>query len=229
MSHWSVPGDRVHAVAHGVDSELYQPGRTGAAEVLARAGGDPLLPYVLFVSQIHPRKNLGALREAMARLVRVGLAHQLVVVGSAAQDRTDSDNLDREAAADLPGAPGSVAFFRDIDEADLASLMAGAAAFCLPSFMEGFGMTVLEAMSCGVPVVVSDRGSLPEVVGDAGIVAAPTADAIESALGEILAAPDRAAELGRRGRARALEFPWSRTVDGWYDALKMAASTRSWR
>ena len=59
--------------------------------------------------------------------------------------------------------------------------MAGAAAFCLPSLMEGFGLTALEAMSCGVPVVVSDRGSLPEVVGDAGLVVAPTVDAVRDA------------------------------------------------
>src|SRR3546814_17178085 len=67
-----------------------------------------------------------------------------------------------------------------------AALMAGAAAFCLPSLMEGFGMAVAGAMACGAPVVVSDRGALPEVVGEAGLVVAPEAAAVEAGLAAVL-------------------------------------------
>ncbi len=183
------------------------------------------MPYVLFVSQLHPRKNLAVLRAAMAELAADGLPHQLVIVGGAAQDRPDSTDLQREAAADLPGAPGRVVLLQDVPDEALADVMAGAAAFCLPSLMEGFGLTALEAMSCGVPVVVSDRGSLPEVVGDAGLVVAPTVDAVAGALAQVLVDPGRAAELGAAARARALTFTWARTAAGWLDALRAAAAS----
>jgi len=224
--HWDIPRDHIHAVPHGVDPEFFHPDRTGGAEVVARGGGRADLPYVLFVSQIHPRKNVGALREAMAELAQSGLPHQLVLVGSAAQDRPDSARLDAEARADLPGAPGRVVLLRDIPEDDVAALMAGAAAFCLPSLMEGFGMTALEAMSSGVPVVVSDRGSLPEVVSDAGLVVPPTAGAIRDALARVLTDDALARDLSARGRARALTFNWSRTVDDWFDVLRLATRDR---
>lgn len=225
IDHWGVAPERVHAVPHGVDADLFRPGRHGGRGRVAAAGGTADVPYVLFVSQIHPRKNLAVLRAAMAELAADGFPHQLVVVGGAAQDRPDSAELQREAAADLPGAPGRVVLLQDLPEEALADVMAGAAAFCLPSLMEGFGLTALEAMSCGVPVVVSDRGSLPEVAGDAGLVVPPTVDAVAGALAEVLADPGRAAELGAAARARALTFPWARTTAGWLGALRTAAAT----
>jgi glycosyltransferase involved in cell wall biosynthesis len=104
-------------------------------------------------------------------------------------------------------------------DADLATLMRGAAAFCLPSLMEGFGLTPLEAMACGAPVVTSDRGSLPEVVGDAGLVVSPTAAAIADALATVLSDTALAASLRERGIARAQRFTWRHAVEGWHDAI----------
>lgn len=72
-------------------------------------------------------------------------------------------------------------------------------------------------------MVVSDRGALPEVVGDAGIVCAPTAGAVEEALAELLSDAGLAARLSKLGRARAQEFTWARTADGWLDVLRTAA------
>lgn len=224
VAHWGVPGERVHAVPHGVDSAVFGPGRTGGPAVVEAAGGRVDTPYVLFVSQIHPRKNLGVLRTAMAELARAGFPHQLVIVGGPAQDRPDSAHLLEQAAAELPGAPGRVVALPGLPEAALADLMAGASAFCLPSLMEGFGMTALEAMSAGVPVVVSDRGSLPEVVGDAALVVPPTVDAVRDALALVLRDAERADALGRAARARAVTFPWSRTVAGWLGVLETAAA-----
>jgi alpha-1,3-rhamnosyl/mannosyltransferase len=106
---------------------------------------------------------------------------------------------------------------------DLAALMADADAFCLPSFAEGFGLPALEAMACGVPVLVSDRGALPELVGDAAIVTEPTVDAVEHGLARVFDDAGLAAALRTAARARALEFPWSRTVAGWLSVLERAA------
>lgn len=75
------PG-RVHAVPLGVDLALFRPGRPGAGDIIEAAGGDPSAPYVLFVSSLSPRKNLGSLKTAMNALARRGLPHNLVIVGS---------------------------------------------------------------------------------------------------------------------------------------------------
>jgi glycosyltransferase involved in cell wall biosynthesis len=219
---YDVSAEKVRAVPLGVDADRFRPGRPGAADVLARAGADPARPYVLCVSVAHPRKNLGALRSAMAALAGDGFPHNLALVVSPAADRADSRALLDEVLSDLPGAPGRVVRLTGLGEDDLASVIAGAAAFCLPSLMEGFGLPSLEAMACGVPVVVSNRGSLPEIVGDAGLVIEPDADSVAEALASVLGDAGRAAALGAAARRRSLEFGWDRTVRGWLDVVEQA-------
>jgi glycosyltransferase involved in cell wall biosynthesis len=217
---YGVDAARVVVAPHGVDHATFRPDVAGADSVLTRAGADAARPYVLFVSQLHPRKNLGALRTAMARLVAEGLPHQLVIVGRPAMDRPAAES--QELIGDLPGTTGRVVHLEGIDDADLAAVMAGAAAFCLPSFMEGFGLTALEAMACATPVVVSDRGALPEVVGEAGVVVEPTADAVEAALAGVLGDPVRADTLARAGLARSRAFTWEATARQWSRAIDEA-------
>ena len=217
-----IDSSKVHVVHHGVDNALFRPGRRRPRELLAGAGCDPERPYVLYASVIHPRKNLTALREAMVGLARRGLPHGLVLIAAAPPDRLDPSALEAEAVADLPGAPARVARFTDLGDDDVAALMANASAFCLPSLMEGFGFTALEAMAAGVPVVVSDRGSLPEVVGDAGIVVPPTGDAVEEALARVLTDPAEARVRADAGRRRALELNWERCGRGWRGAVEAA-------
>lgn len=212
----------VVAVPFGVDLAMFRPARPGAAAVIFRAGGDPSRPYVLFVSTVHPRKNLPALQAAMAGLARRGLPHGLVVVGAAPPDRADATSLFDEAAAELAGAPGRVVFLRDLTDVELAAVMSGATVFCLPSLWEGFGLPVLEAMACGVPVVVANRGSLPEVVGRSGVLCEPDADAVEEALYCLLTDPVRIAALSREGLERSLSFTWQTTARGWFEVLRQA-------
>ena len=220
LEEYAFDPDRVHMVPLGVDLALFRPGRPGAGDVIEAAGGNPSAPYVLFVSSLSPRKNLGALKAAMNGLARRGLPHSLVIVGSPSPDRLDWKQQAAEAAAELPDAPGRVILLGSLSDVELAAVTAGAAALCLPSLMEGFGLTALEAMACGVPVVVSDRGSLPEVVGDAGVVAGASADALEVALHDLLVSPKRMEELGRAGLARALDFSWKATATGWATVLR---------
>jgi glycosyltransferase involved in cell wall biosynthesis len=213
-----VSSDRVDVVPYGVDPHFGPQ---------AAASGDPVAPpYVLFAAMLHPRKNLAALRAAMAALAAEGFPHRLVVAGRPAVDGSDVAAIARAAAAELPGAPGRVVFAGEPSDAELAALMAGAAAYCLPSLYEGFGLTVLEAMACATPVVVSDRGALPELVGEAGLVVAPEAEPVAAALRAVLCDPPRAAALAQAGRARAAQFGWERTAAGWLQALGAAAAQR---
>jgi glycosyltransferase involved in cell wall biosynthesis len=220
---YGVQPDDVVVIPFGVDHSIYHPRAAGGPEVLDRAGGDGARPYVLFVAQLHPRKNLVVLREAMTRLIQRGYPHSLVIVGGPPLDGSDPAAAVREATSDLPGTSGRVVHLSGIQEGELAAVMAGAAVFCLPSLMEGFGLPALEAMACGVPVVVSDRGALPELVADAGIVTEPTAAHVEAALERLSSDEKWARDLGEAGRVRSLRFTWDATAAGWLRTLEAAA------
>jgi glycosyltransferase involved in cell wall biosynthesis len=101
--------------------------------------------------------------------------------------------------------------------------MAGTDVFCLPSLFEGFGLPALESMACGAPVVVSDRGALPEVVDDAGLVVSPDPVAVSSAVRRVLTDEGLAERLRAAALARASQFSWRRTATGWLEVLKSAA------
>jgi glycosyltransferase involved in cell wall biosynthesis len=210
---YGVPAERLHVAHLGVDPDVFHP-RDGDAG-RARVGA----PYVLFVGVLHPRKNIAVLREAMGRLAAQGLPHVLAIVGSPPADRAEAGALVREALAELPGAPGRIVALERPDDRELAALYAGADAFCLPSLSEGFGLPALEAMSCGAPVVAADRGALPEVVGEAGVLVEPTPLGVELGLARVLGDAQLRAELHERGRERAQGFTWARTAGAWVEAL----------
>ena len=155
--------------------------------------------YLLFVGTVEPRKGIDVLLAAHATLRRIGHPDlRLVVAGPPGWGETPP--------LDGPGvvAPGRV------DEHTLDALYRGAAAVVLPSRSEGFGLPALEAMARGRPVVGSNAGALPEVIGDAGLLVPPgDADALANALESVLAKEDFAAELGTLGRQRAAAFTWA--------------------
>jgi glycosyltransferase involved in cell wall biosynthesis len=221
--------ERVHLVAPGVDTAVFQPAAVGGRSLVARHAETDERPYLLFVGSLLPRKNVFALRDAVSELARRGYPHLLAIV--AADPGRLLPSAPREAvAAELPGAPGQVVMIPRPTDLELAGLMAGAEAFCLPSLGEGFGLPALEAMACGTVVLVSDRGALPEVVGDSGLVVPPTADALEEALRRVFDRPEDFASLRQRAVARARRFGWDRTARGWARVLDRAASEpRRWR
>jgi glycosyltransferase involved in cell wall biosynthesis len=222
ISAYGLEPERVHAVYPGVDA-VFAGRPDGGRALVASARGGRDLPYVLYASTLHPRKNLPLLRQAMAMLALEGLPHALVIAGGTAPDRADSAALERAATAELEGAPDRIVRFTAPTDTELAALMAGADAFCLPSLYEGFGLTALEAMACGAPVVVSNRGALPEVVGDAGLVVDPAPRPLTDALRTVLRDRSLAERLGRAGVERASAFTWERTAQGWLSVLLEAA------
>jgi glycosyltransferase involved in cell wall biosynthesis len=218
-----IPGERVVVVPHGVEPSVFNPSRRGGRRLVRDALGADT-PYVLFASIPSIRqKNLSALKTAMTRLAANGFPHALAIAGGTAGG--EPPELLEEIAADLPGFPGRVAWLGHLADAELAALMAEADAFCLPSLFEAFGLTALEALACGAPVVVSNRGALPEVVGGAALLAEPSPDSLEAELVRLLTDDGLAGRLRAVGPERAASMTWERTAEGWFQALERAAET----
>lgn len=173
-------------------------------------------PFVLYPAATYPHKNHGLLIEAHAA-VRARYPDTLLVL-TGAQGRAHSGVA--EQAARTPG----VVHLGLVDEARLASLMAGARAVAFPSRYEGFGLPVLEAMQCGTPVIAADAAALPEVLGDGGTLVDPhDLDGWVDALLEARSGSERIRRHVARGRARAAEFAPERAAGRLIDAWRAAA------
>ena len=223
IRYYGLAPDRVHVYPFGVDQQLFHPSRASKGRALVRQRTGDERPYLIFTSAISPRKNLQAVRDALLGVADRGFPHALAIVGSDPPGDFNLEELRRQAFAELPGHPGRILRFADPTDEELASLVAGATAACQPSRFEGFGLPALEAMASGVPVVVSNRAALPEVVGQAGWVVEPTAEGVERALLEIFEDPARAQLMAARARRRAESFTWDRTANGWLHVLRSAA------
>ena len=167
--------------------------------------------YILSVGSIQPRKNLVRLVKAYAllrnRLPEAKLP-RLVFVGRRAwlYDET-------LRALDETGISDAVTLTGYVPQSDLPALYSGALCFVYPSFFEGFGLPPLEAMQCGVPVVIGNRTSLPEVVGDAAVAVNPfDVHAIARAIEDLINKPVLRDELRVKGLARAHLFNWDDTA-----------------
>jgi len=174
-------------------------------------------PVVLCVSQKRTHKNLRRLVEATARLDAV-----LVLPGSPTPYEEDL-----KALADELGSSDRVRFPQWLEQDELEGLYRLAACFVLPSFEEGFGLPVLEAMARGVPVCCSDRSALPEVSGDAAILFDPAStEGIRDAIYRVLGDTALAADLAERGRRRAASFTWRGTAEATLLVYERAIAAR---
>jgi glycosyltransferase involved in cell wall biosynthesis len=172
----------------------------------------PDLPerYILFVGSLEPRKNLPVLINAWGQIRREFPDVVLVIAGTAGR---------AFRPVDLPRRDPNLYFFGHVD-ADLPALYANAEMFVLPSLDEGFGLPALEAMACGTPVIVSNGGALPEVVGDAGLIFdLSQPDTLALSLQECLANKNLRASLIEKGLERVKQFSWQNTADGIWKTL----------
>lgn len=166
---------------------------------------------ILFLGTLEPRKNIVTLLEAYALLRRrKGFAHRLVIAGGKGWYYKEID-----AAVERLGLRGEVFFPGFVPQDELALWYAAADLFVYPALYEGFGLPPLEAMACGTPVVVSSASSLPEVVGDAGLLVDPhDPAALAQAMLAVLDDPARHQALRQAGLARASAFSWRAAAQG---------------
>jgi glycosyltransferase involved in cell wall biosynthesis len=170
--------------------------------------------YVLNVGGLDVRKNVRGLIAAFAAVYHSLRERDLQLVIAGDQDRLGTSTLfpDWRALAATFSIPNQIVC-TPIDEEDLPALYAGASCFAFTSLYEGFGLPPLEAMACGAPVVCSDRTSLPEVVGSAGVLVDPEdADQLGAALLRVLSDQIYADDLRARGLARARQFTWEQVA-----------------
>jgi glycosyltransferase involved in cell wall biosynthesis len=209
---FGVPGERVYTC------------RAGAPvwHDLGRTAHVPPDGYVLFLGTLEPRKNIGTLLDAWEAVLLRMPGRQLVLAGQATPDADAW--LARMARAPLAG---SVRHLGYVEDAQREQLFKGARVLVLPSLDEGFGLTALEAMSAGVPVVAASRGSLPEVVGEAGVLVDPTdARAIADALVRVLSDRDWAIALADKGLDQARAFTWQEAAATLRQAYRDAVTRR---
>ena len=228
----------------------------GAPSWAPRAAG-PNDGYVLFFGTLEPRKNIGGLLDAYERLLRGPAACSEARRGEAGHDRNAEAGHDRRDAGldrgetrrrvpelvlagkatedarvwldrlERPPLKGIVRHVGYVDPDRRRALYEGARLLVMPSFEEGFGLPVLEAMSLGVPVVAANRGSLPEVLGDAGPLVDPEQpEALARAIARLLSDDTYAAACAARGIARARQFDWAVTARRVYDTYLQAIEHR---
>lgn len=217
---YGIPNERLVVVPLGVDASFSAAPQAGSAAPTGVSS-----PFVLHVGDLHERRNLRMLVGAVLEARRRSPALASLSLVLAGVDRGIQESL-LSLAAD-GDAPGAVVVLGSVDETQLRGLYRGALALAYPSFYEGFGLPLLEAMACGTPIVASQAASIPEVVGDAGLLLDPRrAEDWADALVRLGAGPALSADLRARGLARASGFTWTRTAEMTLEVYQRAVAAR---
>lgn len=217
IAHYRVPPEKVTVLYSGVSNLFVSVGDEWRLRAVRDKYGIGERPYVFSVSTLQPRKNYQMLIRAF-RAVAAQRPHNLVIAGGKGW-------LYEQIVAEIArqGLEGRVLLIGFVDDADLAALYSGASLFAYPSIYEGFGLPLLEAMACGVPVLNSNASCLPEVAGDATVQLPP--DELRAWSETMLALLDDAtkrASMVAAGFLQARQFPWARAaqqLSSLYDQL----------
>ena len=202
VSRFHIPEDRVVAIHAGVNLDRFY-----RQEAPTRFGR-----YILFVGSIEPRKNLPTLLTAWKLVEKRHPDVSLVLAGVPGP-------VFREVH--FPGQVERLNLAGYIPDSGLPALYSGADIFILPSFDEGFGLPVLEAMACGTPVAASTQGALPEVIGDAGLLFHPdNPAALSEIISQCLSNPQQRKSLSERGFERVRQFSWQSATELVWQTLR---------
>ncbi len=209
-----VPLETMHVVPVGVDVERFRP-----LPEIAKVPGR----LMTTASADVPMKGLNHLLEAVAKLVREGRQVELVVIGKPRPESGALKNISRL------GLDGVVRFVSGVTDQRIVELYAEAEVAVVPSLYEGFSLPAVEAMACGVPLVGTTGGAIPEVAGTSGetalLVRPADPNALAGALAQMLDSPEMRERIGNAGRARVMEkFTWRAcalgTVEQYYEYLE---------
>ncbi|MDD3679546.1 MAG: glycosyltransferase family 1 protein [Candidatus Shapirobacteria bacterium] len=217
---YQLPEEKITVIHNGFDHRRFHPNLTKSniknIKEKYQIDGD----YLVYLGTLQPRKNIESLIRAFPEIIRKNPNTKLVVIGkkgwlySTVFSLVQKLNLEKK-----------VIFTDFVPDEEVPFLIAGAQIFVLPSLYEGFGITALEAMACGVPVVVSRVSSLPEVVGDAGLyVDNPKNYAqIAKQINKILADSSLAKKLTKKGINQSKKFSWEKCAEKTLEEIKNTA------
>lgn len=217
-----IPANRVQAIYHGIP-ENCKPPQDPTADLNRLQERYGIRPgYILYLGTLQPNKNVEGLCRAFQLLRKQGFTGQLVLAGSKGWLYDEMwQRIEQRGEAQEVLQTGFV------DDEDIPRLYGNCRAFCLVSFLEGFGIPVIEAMACGTPVVAANACSLPEVAGDAGILVDPhdAEDMAQAISRAITDGRDRDAIIAR-GFAHAARFTWEASAKAHVEAYRLALQAR---
>ena len=204
VKYMKIPENKITVIYNGIDRSIFKP-----------YNPKPRLfdkPYILYVGSERPRKNLGRLFEAFTILKREFPDLKLLKIGPVG--RYDKYRVSTERQLTRLRITRDVAFIDYVSEQDLVSYYCSAALLAYPSMYEGFGLPPLEAMTCGCPVVASNASSIPEVVGEAGILVDPcNVPALAQAMRQVLTDSQLKEDMVRKGLEQAKKFSWEKAAE----------------
>lgn len=208
--------ERNISVTHEAVSDFFRPLANDPALSDCRKKYSLGGPFILFVGSLKPHKNLPTLIRAVARLrEQKRLPHELILAG-----RTDGTNKELRR---LLAENSFVRCIGSTSDEELRALYNLAETLVLPSFFEGFGLPVLEAMACGCPVIASRAASLPEVGGEAAFYFDPTrVDALGEVLYNVLTDQNKRNSMKKKGLEQIQQFSWTKTANQTLEVYRQA-------
>lgn len=193
---------KVHTVHYGVDTERFIPNHPRQQQIQQKY--NITTPSLLYLGTKKQWKNLPMLLNALSHIIQNGESVSLILAGKDAKHQQDISSIIQQLHLQ-----NHVLEAGSIDEADMSALYGAATLFVFPSYYEGFGLPVLEAMASGVPVIASNAASIPELVGDAGVLLDPhNPDEWATAITQLLHDKPTRLALIQRGLARVQQFSW---------------------
>ncbi|MCL4367169.1 glycosyltransferase family 4 protein [Patescibacteria group bacterium] len=212
LQNYPVQKEKITVAYPGYDKNIYQPVTDQQKIKQIRAKYQADSDYFIYIGTIQPRKNLIRLMESFAQLLQSHPQMKLLIVGKTTglgrQGWMYEDILRKPMQMSLEQ---KIIFTGFVPTEELPTLLTGATAFILPSLWEGFGIPALEAMACGAPVIVSNVSSLPEVVGNAGLLVDPySVEQITQAMRTVCADKKLKSKMSILGFSQIKKFGWEK-------------------
>ena len=204
INYFNIPEEKIRVILLAADEKFKPLSNKEIKE--AKQKYNLNFPFILYVGTLEPRKNIPSLIKAFYKLKKKNLQYKLVIAGKKGWKYKEIFET-----IDKLNLQSDVVFTGYVPDEDLPALYNAADLFVYPSVYEGFGLPPLEAMACGTPVITSNTSSLPEVVGDAGIMVDPyDVDRLADAMQEVLTDEGLRADMTKKGLGRAKMFSWEK-------------------